>query len=81
MTGHDVPAQLHAAATFADSDPAYRPTANLLRYLARHIAAGALDVSKLPPPLPDEGAWAGAVRRLRAIGVDVMAMRGDEVSA
>jgi hypothetical protein len=72
--------QLHVAATWADTDPAYRPTAPLLRYLARHIAAGALDVSRLPPPLPDEGAWAGAVRRLAQIGVDVMAMRGDEVS-
>lgn len=73
--------QLHAAAAWAATDPAYEHTARLLRYLARHAEAGAIDLSGLEAPSPTEGAWAGVVRRLKRIGVDVVAMCGEEVGA
>ncbi len=78
---HDIVTQLLAAAAWAATEPAYEHTARLLRYLARHVAAGALDLSGLPPQREGEGAWAGVIRRLRTIGVDVIEMCGEEVSA
>lgn len=66
--------QLLAAATWAMTEPGYEVTAPLLRFLARAVEAGALDMSRLPPPVADEGAWGGLLARLKGIGVDVWDM-------
>ena len=81
-----IPEQLHAAASWAeqeaaaelerapDSEPGYGLTVRPLRYLARRVAAGDLDMSRLAPPQPNEGAWGGLIARLRQIGIDVWEM-------
>jgi hypothetical protein len=69
-----IPEQLFAAAAWAVDHPGYDVTAPLLRLLARHVAAGALDLSRLAAPIEGEGAWSGLVRRLKCIGVDVWEM-------
>lgn len=69
-----VASQLLAAAAWAAKEPGYEPTAPLLRFLARATEAGSLDLSRLPPPVPDEGAWGGLLARLRRIGIDVVEM-------
>lgn len=83
-----IPEQLHAAATWAEqeaaaerdrepeSEPGYELTAKPLRWLARRVAAGDLDLSRLAPPSPTESAWSGLLTRLRRIGIDVWEMCG-----
>jgi hypothetical protein len=66
--------QLHAAAAWAVDHHGYDVTAPLLRYLARHVAAGALDLSRLAPPGANESPWSGLVARLARIGIDVWEM-------
>ncbi len=69
-----IPEQLRDAATWAESTPGYKVTARRLRWLAKHVEAGDLDMSRLAPPSDTEGAWSGLVARLKAIGVDVWEM-------
>lgn len=77
-----IAAQLHAAATWAeeqapsDSDavPGFKATAKPLRWLARRVVAGDIDLSRLPPPSPTESPWGGLLARLRRIGIDVVEM-------
>ena len=69
-----ITSQLLAAATWAESTPGYEATARPLRWLARMVTRGDLDLSRLPPPSPTESVWSGLVARLRRIGVDVWEM-------
>ena len=71
-----IAAQLLAAAAWAEATPGYEVTARPLRWLARHVARGELDLSRLPPPAPGEGTFGGLLARLRRIGVDVWEMCG-----
>lgn len=66
--------QLLAAAAWAATEPGYEVTAPLLRFLARAVEAGSLDMSRLPPPSPTESVWSGLLMRLEKIGIDVIAM-------
>ncbi len=84
----DVTTQLHAAATWAEqeaaaerdrepeSEPGYELTVRPLRMLARYVAQGDLDMSRLAPPSETEGVYSGLVARLRQIGIDVWEMCG-----
>jgi hypothetical protein len=71
-----IAAQLLAAAAWAEATPGYEVTAPPLRLLVWYARTGELDLSRLPPPAPDEGTFGGLLARLRRIGVDVWEMCG-----
>ena len=56
---HPIAAQLIDAAEWAELMPDYKITAPRLRWLAKHVEAGEIDLSRLSPPSETEGAFSG----------------------